>query len=239
MEIDVRHVLPAVGVRTLILHVVGDRVAHIGNARYLAEHIPGAKLVELPGEDHFPLFGNGDAIIDEIEEFLTGVRHAGEIDRVLATVMNVKIVDPQVEARERGEADWRDLLERSQTYVKRQLELFKGREVSYDENGVLAAFDGPARAIRCAGAITTSARRLGVRVKTGLHTGECDVVNDVYGGIAVNIARQIAEEAGLGEILASRTVKDLVAGSGISFQDYGMKSFPAVRGEWRLFSVSG
>ena len=178
-------------------------------------------------------------MLDEIEEFLTGVRHADEIDRVLATVMNIKIVDPQIEARERGAADWLDLLERSRIYVKRQLELFKGREVSYDENGVLATFDGPARAIRCAGAITNSARRLGVRVKTGLHTGECDVVGNIYSGIAVNIARQIAEEAELGEILASRTVKDLVAGSGIAFQDYGMKSFPAVRGEWRLFSIEG
>jgi len=151
--------------------------------------------------------------------------------------MNIKIFDAQIEAKERGENDWQDLLKNSKVYVQRQLELFKGREISYDENGVLATFDGPARAIRCAFAITDAARRLGVRVKTGLHTGECDVVGDKFGGVAVELAQKIAEEANLGEVLASRTVKDLVAGSGLAFQEYGVKSFSDIQGEWRIFSV--
>jgi class 3 adenylate cyclase len=151
--------------------------------------------------------------------------------------MHIKIVDPHIEATERGESGWQDLLKNSKVYVQRQLELFKGREISYDENGVLATFDGPARAIRCACAITDSAQRLGVRVKTGLHTGECDIVGDKLGGVAVELAQKIAEEANLGEVLASRTVKDLVAGSGLAFQEYGVKSFPDIQGEWRIFSV--
>ena len=236
-EIDVRNVLPSIRVPTLVVHRSGDMCLKVEEGRFVASQIPGCKYVELDGVDHLPFVGEQNEILDEIEEFLTGVRHGGEIDRVLATVMNVKIIDPQTEARERGEADWEDLLERSRIYVKRQFELFRGREVSYDETGVLATFDGPARAIQCACVITDSAQRLGIRVKTGLHTGECDVVGNSYGGIAVNIARQIAEEANLGEILASRTVKDLVAGSGIKFHEFGMKSFLEIQGEWRLFRI--
>jgi class 3 adenylate cyclase len=203
----------------------------------MASQIPACKYVELGGIDHLPFVGNQDEILDEIEEFLTGMRHAEEFDRVLATVMNVKIVNPQIEARERGANDWNDLLERSRIYVQRQLELFKGKEISYDENGVLATFDGPAKAIRCATAITDSARRLNINVKTGLHTGECNVVGEKYSGFAVELARKIAEESGSGEILVSRTVKDLVAGSGIVFADYKVKSFEDTQGEWRLFFV--
>lgn len=236
-EIDVRNVLPTIRVPTLVIHRSGDMCLKVEEGRFVASSIAGCKYVELGGIDHLPFVGNQAEILDEIEEFLTGVRHSDKYDRVLATVMHIKIVDPRIEAEERGEADWQDLLKNSKVYVQRQLELFKGREISYDENGVLATFDGPARAIRCACAITDSARRLGVRVKTGLHTGECDVLGDKLGGIAVELAQQIAEEASLGEILASRTVKDLVAGSGISFQEYGVKSFPRIQGEWRLFSV--
>lgn len=237
-EIDVRYVLPSVRVPALVIHRSGDLCLKVEEGRFVANQIPGCKYVELEGIDHLPFVGNQDEILDEIEEFLTGIRHANEIDRLLATVMNVKIIDPRTEAQQRGEADWQDLLERSRTYVRRQLELFKGREVSYDENGVLAAFDGPARAIRCASAITDSAKRLDIRVKTGLHTGECDVLGDKYGGFAVELAQQIAAESSPGEILVSRTVKDLVAGSGISFEEYAVKSFPATQGEWRLFSVN-
>ena len=236
-EIDIRNILPTVRVPTLVIHRKGDLCLKVEEGRFVASQIPGCKYVELEGIDHLPFVGDQEEILDEIEEFLTGVRHAGEYDRVLATVMNIKIVDPQIEAKERGKDDWQDLLERSQIYVRRQLELFKGKETSYDENGVLATFDGPARAIRCACAITDSARRLGIRVKTGLHTGECDVSGEKFGGVAVNLAKKIAEEAVLGEILVSRTVKDLVAGSGIAFQEYGTKYFDAIQGKWRLFSV--
>jgi pimeloyl-ACP methyl ester carboxylesterase/DNA-binding winged helix-turn-helix (wHTH) protein/class 3 adenylate cyclase len=237
-EIDVRNVLPTVRVPTLVIHRKGDLCLKVEEGRFVASLIPGCKYVELQGIDHLPFVGDQEEILDEIEEFLTGVRHAGEYDRVLATVMNVKIVDPQAEAKTRGEADWQGLLDRSREYVRRQLSLFKGKEISYDENGVLATFDGPARAIRCANAITASANRLAIKVKTGLHTGECDVVGDNFSGFAVELAQKIAEEAALGEILASRTVKDLVAGSGIKFQEHSLKTFPETQGEWRLFRIN-
>ena len=201
-EIDVRNVLPTVRVPTLVIHRKGDLCLKVEEGRFVASQIPGCKYVELEGIDHLPFVGDQEEILDEIEEFLTGVRQAGEYDRVLATVMNVKIVDPQAEARTRGEADWQGLLERSREYVRRQLSLFKGKEISYDENGVLATFDGPARAIRCANAITDSANRLQIKVKTGLHTGECDVLDGKFSGFAVELAQEIAEEAELGEILA-------------------------------------
>jgi pimeloyl-ACP methyl ester carboxylesterase len=236
-EIDVREVLPTIRVPALVIHRSGDLCLKVEEGRFVAEQIPGCKFIELGGIDHLPFVGEQDEILDEIEEFLTGVRSGGEYDRVLATVMSVRIVDPHVHAEERGAADWRELLERSRLYVTRQLELFKGREISYGQNGVLATFDGPARAIRCAAAITASARRLDLRVKTGLHTGECDVRGDKLGGFAVELAQKIASKAALGEILVSRTVKDLVAGSGLEFEDYGVRSFKDIQGDWRLFSV--
>ncbi|HQU84057.1 MAG TPA: alpha/beta fold hydrolase [Pyrinomonadaceae bacterium] len=236
-EIDVRNVLPLVRVPTLVIHRSGDMCLKVEEGRFVASLIPACKYVELGGVDHLPFVGDQDEILEEIEEFLTGVRQNADYDRVLATVMNIKIVNPQAEADERGAEDWQGLLERSHVYVQRQLQLFKGKEVLFDENGVLATFDGPARAIRCAVAITNSARRLGVRVKTGVHTGECDVFDGKYGGIAVEIAQRIAEESALGEILASRTVKDLVAGSGIAFEERGKKQFNEIAGEWRLFTV--
>jgi pimeloyl-ACP methyl ester carboxylesterase/DNA-binding winged helix-turn-helix (wHTH) protein/class 3 adenylate cyclase len=238
-EIDVRDVLPTIRVPSLVIHRRGDMCLKVEEGRYVARLIPACKYVELDGVDHLPFVGDQDGILDEIEEFLTGMRGAEKYDRVLATVLNIKIVNPRIEAEERGAEDWNDLLERSHIYVRRQLDLFKGREVSYDENGVLATFDGPARAIRCALAITESAKRLGVRVKTGLHTGECDVLDGRYSGIAVELAQKIAAESGLGEILLSRTVKDLVAGSGLQFEEYGKKNFPDIQSEWRLFKVKG
>ncbi len=237
-EIDVRNVLPTVRVPTLVIHRKGDLCLKVEEGRFVASLIPGCKYVELDGIDHLPFVGDQEVILDEIEEFLTGVKHAGEYDRVLATVMNIKIVDPQAEAQTRGAEDWQNLLEGSREYVRRQLKLFKGKEISYDENGVLATFDGPARAIRCAKAITTSAQRLSIKVKTGLHTGECDILEDKLGGFAVELAREIAEEAKLGEILASRTVKDLVAGSGIEFQEHGSKTFSNTQSGWRLFRIN-
>lgn len=235
-EIDVRSVLPSIRVPTLVIHRSGDLCLKVEEGRFVASQIPACKYVELGGIDHLPFVGDQDEILDEIEEFLTGMRHAEEYDRVLATVMNVRIVDPASHALEI--ADWEAFLERSGVFVRRQIELFKGREVAFDENGLLAVFDGPARAIRCAMAINDSARRLDIRVKTGLHTGECEVRGENYSGLAVELAQKIADEAVLGEILASRTVKDLVAGSGLDFHERGVKSFDENTGEWRLFTVN-
>lgn len=236
-EIDVRGVLPSVRVPTLVIHRTGDMCLKVEEGRFVAEQIPGAKYVELNGIDHLPFVGNQDEVLDEIEEFVTGVRFAGEYDRVLATVMHIEIVDGDAEANRRGADEWQQLLERSRAYVLRQLELFKGKQVAFDESGILAAFDGPARGIRCAAAIADSAARLGIGVRTGLHTGECDVRDDIYSGFAVDLARRIAAESNPGNILVSRTVKDLVAGSGLRFQELGERTFPNVEGKWRLFSV--
>lgn len=236
-EIDVRNVLPSVRVPTLVIHRSGDLCLKVEEGRFVADLIPGCKYVELGGFDHLPFVGNQNEILDEIEEFLTGMRHAEAIDRVLATVMNIKIIDTEKLNLARGAMNWQTLVERAQTYVRRQIEMFKGKEVLYDETGILAAFEGPAKAIRCAAAINEMAKRLKINVKTGLHTGECDVLGKSYGGFAVELAQKIAEEAAPGEILVSRTVKDLVAGSGISFEDYDVRLFPATPGEWRLFTV--
>ena len=236
-EIDVRSVLPLIRVPTLVMHRRGDICLKVEEGRFVAAQIPGARYVEMDGIDHLPFVGDQDAVLDEVEEFVTGVRFAGEHDRVLATVMHVKIIDHADEAKRRGETDWQRLFQRSGEYIRRQLDLFKGKHVAYDETGVLAAFDGPARAIRCATAITESANRLGIQVRTGLHTGECDVIGDTYGGFAVELAKRIAAESGEGKILVSRTVKDLVAGSGLEFSEYGIRSFVGVEGDWRLFTV--
>lgn len=234
-EIDVRNVLPTIRVPSLVIHRKGDSCLKVEEGRFVASKIPACKYVELEGIDHLPFVGNQDEILDEIEEFLTGMRYAEEHDRVLATVLNVKIVDSQIGSKKN--TDWKDLIENSRNYVSRQIEIFKGREISFDENGILATFDGPARAIRCACAITDAARRLSIDVKTGLHTGECDVVGEKYSGFAVNLAEKIAAESGAGEILVSRTVKDLVAGSGINFKERGVKSFGEEYDKFRLFSV--
>ncbi len=227
-EIDVRNVLPSVRVPTLVIHRKGDLCLKVEEGRYVASLIPGSKYVELEGIDHLPFVGEQDEILDQIEEFLTGMRHAEEHDRVLATVLSVKIVD--------GADD--QAFARAKAHIRRQLELFKGREVPFEENdGVLATFDGPARAIRCAAAINSSADRLEVKLKTGLHTGECDVIDKKYSGYAVELAQKIADAAEPASTLVSRTVKDLVAGSGISFEDHGVRSFKGIDGEWRLFTV--
>ena len=236
-DIDVRHVLPSIRVPTLVIHRAGDLCLKVEEGRYVASKIPGSKYVELPGVDHLPFVGDQDAILDEVEEFLTGVRHAPEHDRVLATVLFTQIVDSGAQAAEVGERRWRDLFERHQAYVRRELELFKGREIEMFGDGLLATFDGPARAIRCACAITDSAARLGIKIKAGLHTGECDVMEDKVGGIAVEIGAQVAAHAVVGEVLVSHTVKDLVAGSGINFEERATHNLADIPGEWRLFAV--
>jgi serine/threonine protein kinase/DNA-binding winged helix-turn-helix (wHTH) protein/pimeloyl-ACP methyl ester carboxylesterase len=230
-EIDIRHVLPTVRVPTLVVHRAGDECLKVEEGRYLAENIPGAKFVELPGIDHLPFVGDQDEILDEIEEFLTGVRHASEFDRVLATVLVAHVVDDS------ASQGFNELLARHQSFVRKEVELFKGRSIETSGNHLLATFDGPARAIRAACAIRASAQRLNIKLQAGLHTGECDVMGDNVGGLAVQIAKEVAAQSEAGEILVSSTVKDLVAGSGIQFAERGAQTLKNNLGEWRLFAV--
>ncbi|MBI4591128.1 MAG: adenylate/guanylate cyclase domain-containing protein [Candidatus Rokubacteria bacterium] len=235
--IDARPVLPAIRVPTLVLHRTGDRVVKVEQGRLIAERIPGAKYVELPGDDHVPSAGDADTLLDEIEEFLTGVRHGPEPDRVLATVLFTDIVGATERAAELGDRRWRELIARHHALVRKQLERYHGREIDTAGDGFLAAFDGPARAIRCAGAIGDAVGPLGIRIRAGLHTGECEVIGGKLGGIAVHIGARVAALAAPDEVLVSSTVKDLVAGSGLRFQDRGVCSLRGVPGEWRLFAV--
>ena len=237
MEIDVRHVLPAIRVPTLVLQRSGDRLTPVGQARHLAGNIPGAKLVELPGADHSPYAGDSDAIADEVEEFLTGGRHGPESDRVLATVAFLDIAGSSERATVLGDRRWREVLEQYYVVVRRELARFRGRELDSAGDGVLAAFDGPARAIRCSRRIIDAVRPLGIDVRAGLHSGECEVLGDKLGGIAVHIGARVASLAAGGEVLVSNTVKDLVAGSGIGFQSRGVHALKGVPGEWSVFAV--
>jgi len=236
-EIDVRAILPAVRVPTLVLHRTGDRVTRTEQSRYLAEHVPGARFVELSGIDHIPWVGDADAIVDEIEEFLTGTRHETEIDRVLATVLFTDIVGSTERAAALGDRRWRDLLEGYYSLARRELTRFRGREVDTAGDGFFAAFDGPARGIRCAQAISAGVRPLGIEVRAGLHTGECEVIGKKFGGIAVHIGARVAGLAKPGEVLVSNTVKDLVAGSGLAFEERGAHTLKGVPGEWRLYAL--
>ena len=236
-DIDIRHVLPAIRVPTLIIHNTGDRTVPVEGSRYMAERIPGAKYVELSGVDHVPYAGNPDAILDEIEEFLTGVRRGPEPDRVLATVLFTDIVDATRKAVELGDRAWRDLLETHHGLVRERLVRFRGREIDTAGDGFLAAFDGPARAVRAACAIVEDVRRLGLEVRAGLHTGECEVSGPKLTGVAVHIGARIAALARGGEVLVSNTVKDLVAGSGLRFEDRGVQNLKGA-GEWHLYAVA-
>ncbi|HYV68264.1 MAG TPA: adenylate/guanylate cyclase domain-containing protein [Myxococcales bacterium] len=236
-EWDLRGVLPSIRVPTLVLHRSGDPHIRVGHARYLAEHIPRAKYVELPGEDHLFFVGDTEAMLAEIEEFLTGVRPVPEIDRVLATVLFTDIVGSTERAAALGDRAWRALLDTHHRIVRQELERHRGREVKTIGDGFLATFDGPARAIRCACAIRDAVRPLGIEVRAGLHTGECELMDDDVGGIAVHIGARVTASAGPGEVVVSRTVKDLVAGSGLRFVDRGARGLHGVPGEWRLFAV--
>ncbi len=236
-EIDIRHVLPAIRVPTLILHRTGDQAVSVMESRYMAERIPGAKYVELPGDDHFASAGDADAILDEIQEFLTGVRPAPEPDRVLATVLFTDIVGSTQRAVELGDRRWRDLLDSYYGLARKELDRFRGREIKTTGDGFLATFDGPARGIRCACAVSEAAGQLGLAIRAGLHTGECEMMGEDVGGIAVHIGARVAAEATAGEVLVSSTVKDLVAGSGIQFEDMGSRALKGVPEEWRLFAV--
>jgi len=238
MEIDVRHILSAIRVPTLILHRIGDRLTPVEQGRYLAKNIQGAKLVELPGEDHTPYAGDTDALLDEIEEFLTGVRHGPEPDRILATILFTDIVGSTKRAAELGDRAWRELLEEHHLVVRRQLARFRGQEIDTAGDGFLASFDGPGRAIHCALNICREVRSLGIEVRAGLHTGECQMMSGKLGGIAVHIGSRIADLAGPGEVLVSNTVKDLVVGSGIAFDERGVHALSGVPGEWQLFAIA-
>ena len=234
--IDVRHVAPAINVPTLILHAVDDQICHVENARFLARTIRGARYVEYPGGDHVPWF-DPDLAIGEIREFLTGQRESATPDRVLATVLFTDLVDSTATATELGDRRWRDLLAQHQSDVRRELDRFVGKEIDTAGDGFFATFDGPARAIRCGRAIIASAAAAGLDVRAGVHTGEVEVLGDKVAGIAVHIGARVMARAGARELLVSGTVKDLVAGSEVTFDDRGVAELKGVAGEWRLFSV--
>ena len=236
MELDIRSVLPSIRVPTLVVHRTGD-VLPVEGGRWLAEQVPGARFVELPGDDHWPWTSDPDDIVDEVEEFLTGARGEREADRVLATVMFTDIVGSTERASELGDRRWRDLLDQHDKLVRREVERERGRAVKTTGDGVLATFDGPARGIKAARAICAEVRRLGIEVRAGLHTGECELRDGDVGGIAVHIGARVSSMAAPGEVLVSGTVKDLVVGSGIDFADRGAHPLKGVPGEWRLYAA--
>ena len=239
VEIDVRHILPAIRVPTLVLRRVGDGASPVEAGRYLADNIPGAKYLELPGDNHNPLYEPevADRIVGEVEEFLTGSRHEADPDRVLATVMFTDIVDSTTRAAELGDRQWCALLDRHDEAVRQQFARFRGQEVKNLGDGFMATFDGPARAVRCATAIAQSLRPLGLAVRSGLHTGEIELQRDDIAGIAVHIAARVTAEAEAGETVVSSTVRDLVAGSGLLFQDRGIHALKGLPEAVHLYSV--
>jgi len=236
--LDVTPVLETLQVPTLVLHRADERAVPAILAREMADAIPGARYVEVPGIDHIPWVGDAEQILDEVEEFLTGARHATEADRVLATVLFTDIVDSTRRAAELGDSRWRALVESHDQLVRDQLDRYRGREIKTMGDGFLVTFDGPARGIRCARAITQQLPALGVDVRAGLHTGECMVMGDDVGGMAVNIGARVGGLADRGEVLVSSTVKDLVVGSGIDFEDRGLHELKGVPGQWHLFAVA-
>ncbi len=241
-EIDVRDVLPTVRVPTLVLHGSEDKLVPTGAAAFMAQRLPSARLVELPGVGHMTLKSGGTMIQNEIELFLNDVWRAGgweetEPDRMLATVLFTDIVDSTLKATELGDRSWRELLERHNALVRRELLRFRGREIDTTGDGFLAAFDGPARAIRCASAIVEGVHELGLTIRAGLHTGECEVADGKIAGIAVHTGARVAAQAAADEVLVSSTVKDLVAGSGIRFRERGLHELKGIPGRWQLFAV--
>ena len=238
-DIDVRQILPAIRTPTLVMHRAGDRVIPVDRGREIARLIPDARYLELEGEDHLPYVGDGDAIVDEVQEFLTGVRPDPEPDRVLATILFTDIVGSTATTAEVGDRRWKELLDAYYSSARKELKRFRGREVKTTGDGLLATFDGPARGIRCATAVRDSARAIGIETRSGLHTGECEVMGEDIAGIAVDIGARVEAEAESGEVLVSSTVKDLVAGSGLEFEDRGVRQLKGVPGEWQLFAVTG
>jgi class 3 adenylate cyclase len=238
VRLDVTPVLETLRVPTLVLHRTDERAIPAIFGREMAEAIPDARYIEMPGIDHIPWVGDSEEILDQVEEFLTGARHATEVDRVLTTVMFTDIVDSTRRAAELGDRRWRALVESHNQLVRDQLDRYRGREVKTMGDGFLATFDGPARGIRCARAITRELPALDLDVRAGLHTGECEVMGDDVGGMAVNIGARVGGLADGGEVLVSSTVKDLVVGSGIDFEDCGLHELKGVPGDWHLFAVA-
>jgi class 3 adenylate cyclase len=236
-QIDIRNILETVPVPALVIHHTGDRDAHVDEGRWIASRIPDARFVELPGADHLPWVGDQDRLLDEVEEFLTGQRPAPRTDRVLASVLVTDIVASTERAVALGDRKWRDLLQRHRATVRRQLDRFEGREIDTAGDGFLVTFDGPGRAIRAAAAIIETARPLGIEVRCGVHTGECELMDGGIGGVAVHIAARVAGLAGPGEILVTRTVTDLVAGSGIAFANRGERALKGIPEARALFAV--
>jgi pimeloyl-ACP methyl ester carboxylesterase len=238
MNTDARHVLGAIRVPTLVVHRTADRAVPVECGRDIAEKIPGATYLELPGEDHLPFVGDMDRVRDAIHELLTGVRHRDDHDRILATVLFTDLVRATERAAALGDRQWRELLDRHHTMVRRELAAFRGKEIDTAGDGFLASFDGPARAIRAATAITHKVKLMGLDVRAGVHTGECEVIGPKLAGIAVHIGARIASLASAGEVLVSSTVKDLVAGSGLRFSDRGVYELKGIPGTWQLYSVN-
>jgi len=239
MDIDVRHILPAIRVPTLVMHRTEERATSIEQARYLTANISGAELAEFPGIDHTPWIGDSDGLVDRIERFLASVGDSAEHDRVLATILFMDIVGSTERAAELGDRRWRQLLEQYHAAVRRELVRFRGRELDTVGDGFFASFDGPARGIRCASSVREALKPLTLQVRAGLHTGECEVIGMKLGGIAVHIGARVAAEAAADEVLVSSTVKDLVAGSGLSFESRGTRVLKGVPGEWPLYAVAG
>ena len=237
-QLDIRHILPTIRVPTLVIHRSGDRDANVEEGRWIAEQIPNARFVELPGEDHLPWVGDQDAVVDEIEEFLTGARSVPESNRVLATVLFTDIVGSTDHAARLGDRAWRQLLSSHHSLVRKELARFRGREIKTVGDAFIATFDGPARAVRCACAIRGRVAEIGIQIRAGLHTGEIEIADRDIGGIGVNIAARVVAAAQSGEVLVSSTVKDLSAGSGIAFVDRGAHTLRGVPDDWRLFGVS-
>ena len=238
-QFDVRHVLPTIRVPTLVMHRPDDGFLDVRHSRYLAEHIPGARLIEFRDvEDHLFSMGDPAALVGEIEEFLTGRRHEPEPDRMLATVLFTDICRSTERAAEMGDSAWRGLLTRHDQLVRRELARHRGREVKHTGDGFLATFDGPARGLRCASAISEGVQGLGIGVRAGVHTGELEIRDTDVGGLAVHIGARVMAQAQEHEVLASSTVKDLVVGSGLDFTDRGTHELRGVPGEWRLFAVA-
>jgi pimeloyl-ACP methyl ester carboxylesterase len=237
-EIDVRPILPTIRVPTLILHRTGDLVAPVEGARLMAEKIPDARLVEFEGTDHVPFTGDFNPVLDEMEEFLTGTRHARPLDRVLATVMFTDIVDSTRLAADAGDRRWRELIKRHDELTRRQLDRYRGREVKTLGDGFLATFDGPARAIECACAIRDGVSAHGLEVRAGLHTGECELYGGDVRGMAVNIGARVGALADANEVLVSSTVKDLVVGADLEFAERGEHELKGVPGKWRLYAAA-
>ncbi len=236
-EIDTRSILPAIRVPTLILHRTNDHDSDVGGSRWMATQIPNAKYVELDGEDHLPFVGDAEVLLDEIQEFLTGTRSAVVPDRVLGTMLFTDIVGSTERAAELGNQRWADLNQAHFKILRRELERYRGHEIHTTGDGILATFDGPARAVRCGSAMSEAVRQLGIEIRVGLHTGEYELIGNDIAGVAIHIAARVMSKASANEVWVSSTVKDLIAGAGIDFQDRGTHALKGVPGEWHLYQV--